>query len=246
MTLHEELNKKNENNNNYSNINNNNLDQSNQNLMLTHFIKQFYNDNASIISDIFYWTNKTVIQCLNCGIKNYNFQISTYLLFPLEEVFNFKSNQFMMNMNNNNKIISIYDCFKYYQKIETLTGENALPCDYCGLRCSNTYMSLIYTPPEIFILILDKSRLSQIKLEFYEEINLSNFIEVNNIDCIYRLFGVVSETEGINRYFIAYCKNPIDFCWYKYDDDYVFIVNNFKSEILDSSNPYILFIKNSF
>jgi ubiquitin C-terminal hydrolase len=107
-------------------------------------------------------------------------------------------------MNNNNKIISIYDCFKYYQKIETLSGENALPCDYCKLTCSNSYMSSIYTPPEIFIIILEKSKISQIKLEFYEEINLSNFISVNNIGCIYRLFGVVSESEGISRNFIAY------------------------------------------
>ena len=237
MKLHEELNKKNKNNN--FNLINNDLDQSNQQLMFSNFFQQFANDNASIISDIFYWTNQTIIQCMNCGIKKYNLQMSSYLLFPLEEVYNHKRNQLAKNINN--KLISIYDCFKYYQRIETLAGENALPCDICKLKCSSTYMSLIYTPPEIFILILDRSKFPQIKLEFYEDINLTNYISENDVGSIYRLFAIVSESDGINSHFLAYCKNPINHCWYKYDDEYVSIVNNFKNEIIDSNNPYILF-----
>ena len=237
MTLHEELNKKTRNPNIYSN--NFKLDQSNQNLMLSNFIQEFINNNASIISDLFYYTNQTIIQCSNCGIKKFNYQINSYLQFPLEEIKKHKQNQFI---NNNNNIITIYDCFLYNQRIEFLTGENALPCEYCNLISNSNYMSMIYSPPEIFILILDKPILSQIKLEFYEEINLSQFILANNFGSMYRLFGVVAEnTTGINKHFIAYCKSPINYCWYKYDNDFVYLVNNFKNEIIDSSEPYVLF-----
>ena len=238
MILHEELNKKKKNENN---IFNNNLifDRTNENLILNNFIQQFVNNNVSIISDLFYWTTKTVVRCMNCGIKKYDYQINTYLIFPLKEVSKYKNNIILSNINKN--IITIYDCFQYYQKIETLTGENAIPCDICKLTCANNYKTNIYSSPEIFIIIIDKDNDSQIKFDFYEEINLYKYIQTNNFGYIYKLFGIVSELDNIKKKFVSYCKSPINYSWYKYDDDKVEIVNNFKNEIIDSSNPCILF-----
>ena len=235
MTLHEELNKKNRNQNNFNN-NNINLDQSNQNLMFSLFAQQFANDNQSIISDLFYWSNQTTIHCMQCGIEKYNYQTSSVLIFPLEEINKYKNNQ---------NIISIYDCFSYYQKEEILSGENALPCNNCRLISNNKYISNIYTSPEIFILIIHKPKFSPIKFEFYEEMNLSKFIITNNLGSIYKLIGVVIELNRLNRRFIGYCRNPINYCWYKYDDENINVMNNFKNEIIHSANPCVLFYQKS-
>ena len=42
-------------------------------------------------------------------------------------------------------------------------------------------------------------------------------------------------------HFIAFCKNPINSLWYKYNDDIVEQVNNFQNEVVNSNKPYILF-----
>ena len=59
----------------------------------------------------------------------------------------------------------------------------------------------------------------------------------------YGLIGVISNLGGtdINDHFIAFCKNLITREWYKYDDSIVTPVDNFKSEIIDSVMPNILF-----
>ena len=70
MTLHEELNKADKNNNISNNIF---LDQTNQQLMLNNFVQNFISMNKSIISDLFYGTNCNIIQCGGCGIQTFNY-----------------------------------------------------------------------------------------------------------------------------------------------------------------------------
>ena len=48
---------------------------------------------------------------------------------------------------------------------------------------------------------------------------------------------------GATGHFIAYCKSPIDKQWYRYNDDLVSQVYNFKQEIIDYAMPYILFFQ---
>ena len=245
INLHEELNKRNKNNNNI-NQNNIKLDKSNQSLVLNIFVQNFMNNNDSIISDLFFWTNQSIIQCMNCGIQSFEYQTNSMLIFQIEEIYKHKNNLNLMNMNMsligmNQKSITIFDCFDYYQKIETLSGEDAILCDNCKNISISQYRSCIYTSPEIFILIINKSKNSDIKLQFCEELNLSNYIFVNKYGFLYRLFGVISRINGNEDHFIAYVKNPINCLWYKYDDECVYPVNNFRNEILESTNPYVLF-----
>ena len=248
MNLHEELNKKSKNNNN-NDQNNFKMDRSNQNLMLSIFAKNFMNSSASIISDFFFWTNQSIIQCMNCRIQAYEYQTNSFLIFPIEEIYKYKNNLNMINMNImnimslNTKSITIFDCFDYYQKIETLSGEDAIPCENCKTISISNYISYIYTAPEIFILIIDKAKNSNIILQFCEKLNLSNYILANKFGCIYNLIGVVSDVNGNRDHYISYVKNPIDNCWYKYDDEYVYPVNDFIKEVISSANPYVLFYK---
>ena len=223
--------------------------------MLKFFVKKFKNENMSIISGLFYGVNHFKIQCTNCNIIKHNFEIFPNLVFDLEAVKKYKINILMqknfqmdnqqMKLNyecfKNLNSVTIFDCFDYSSQIQTLQGVDAIPCDNC--RISNNislHQTVIYSPPEILILILDRSQQSKIKLEFMEDLNLSNYIEEENFRNIsFKLISVVTEEE--NKNFIAYCKNLNEQQWYRYDDNTINKVNNFKSQIVDSGLVHILF-----
>ena len=120
------------------------------------------------------------------------------------------------------------------------------------MSCSNfnnlnppSYYSKIYISPQILIIILDRGKEfeSNIKLNFSEDLNLMNYIELKQFGFTYKLIGVVTyiKESGPNGHFIAYCRSPINYQWFKYDDDIVTKVNNFQNEIIDYGIPYILF-----
>ena len=269
MTLHEELNKakKNpiDNNNNFQFI-----DQTNKQIIFNNYLKNFKNENKSIISDIFYGINFTTTQCSNCKIIKYNYQAYFFIIFPLEEVRKFKiellTNQFMqmnqnlfimnpmlfqqylftfqLNCQNINKV-DINDCFLYNQKIDLFKGENSMYCNNCKKTCPSSYCTQIFIAPKILIIVLNRGKGIEfkVKLDFTEYLNLENFIEIKKSGFNYRLIGVVTHMgeSGASGHFIAYCRSPIDNQWYKYNDDIVTIVKNFKGEIIDYAMPYILF-----
>ena len=246
MTLHEELNKaenifdhNNNSNNNNSNNNSNNsiLDQSNQQLIFKHFMKSFTSKNQSIISDLFYSTICTITQCFNCHLKLYNYQIYFFIVFPLEEIRKFK--------NKNNNQVNIYDCFDYDRKITTMMGNNSIYCNFCKKNCNGFMFSYLVTGPEILILLLNRGKGIQynIKINFCEVLNLSNYIEYNGTGFKYKLIGVITHIgdNSMSGHFIAYCRDPINEKWYKYNDAFVNEVNDFQKEVIDFAMPYLLF-----
>ena len=270
MTLHEELNKAPKDQVNDGNILF--IDQTNKKLILKKFLKNFAKENKSIISDIFYGVNFTSTQCSNCNEIKYNYQAYFFLIFPLEEVRKYKiellTNQFMLmnqnlfNMNpmlfqqylfnfklkcqNINKV-DINDCFLFNQKMEHFTGQNAMYCNNCKLQCPASYCTQLYTVPKILIIVLNRGKGIEfnVKLDFYEYLNLEQFVEIKKTGINYQLIGVVTHMgeSGASGHFIAYCKSPIDGQWYKYNDDIVTKVNKFKEEIIDYAMPYILFFQ---
>ena len=270
MTLHEELNKKKNYQNNF--IPDFNIDQTNQIEVLKYFFNNFASANKSIISDLFYGVTHTVTNCLRCNIYKHNFEAIFFLIFPLEEVRKYKlqlatnqniilANQNQMNMMSNqlyqqnllkiklleNNNVNIFDCFEYNQKIESFCGENSMYCNICRMQWSSNYVTFLYSAPNILILVLNRGQGIQfrIKLEFYTELNLTYFVEArpNNEIIIYDLIGVVTHMgeSGASGHFIATCKSPIDGQWYQYNDDMVYKIKDFKSQILDYAMPYILF-----
>ena len=270
MTLHEELNRAVKNRVNNDNFVNN--IQTDKKVVLFNFIKSFQEENMSIISDLFYGQSNTMTQCLNCKEIKYNFQTYFFLIFPLEEVRKFnieckknyfiQNNAYLQNANpiafqqmlsnfiisiQNQNYVNIYDCFNFNQKIEYFNGANAMYCNRCQAQHTASYFTKLYTGPEILIIILNRGVGIQfkIKLEFSQELNLTRYIEAQNTGCLYNLIGVVTHMgeSGASGHFIAYCKSPIDTNWYRYNDDIVSQVYDFKKEIIDYAMPYILFFK---
>ena len=261
LTLHEELNEKKifkanvRQNKNPTNINESR----------SYFFKNFFRENKSIISELFFGVTHNVFKCLKCNILKHSFFCFDFLLFRLEEVRKYKlelvKNQNMMFMNQNNfnaqfqqnlikinslenKNVNIYDCFEYYQKIEYFSGKDSFYCDICKTEYSCNYAEFIYSLPNVLILILNRGlgNLYFVKLEYYTELYLTNFVEAkqNNEIIIYDLIGVIIGLSSDHIHFIAICKSPIDGLWYRYNDSFVSQVHDFKIDILNYSMPYVL------
>ena len=260
MQLHDELNKapKNQNEeNNEKNV----KDQNNKALMFYNFGKEFIKNNQSIISDFFYALNYNMTQCCSCSATSYNYQIYFFLIFPLEEVRKFKlynngfnNNGFNNNFNNNfnlnnnvNDTVDIYDCFNYDRKVNFMMRDNSMYCNSCRQTCASKMCTNLVTGPEILIIILNRGQGKQfdVKLNFSENLNLSNYIELQNTGTKYDLFGVITHIgeSGMGGHFIAYCKDLWDITWYKYNDAIVEKVVDFQKDVVNFAMPYVLFYK---
>ena len=241
------------------------LFKANQNMQLNQYdrdnaFKYFFNEfqkDCSIISDIFFGFNETTNICVNC--RNiymmrgsnyypicYNYGIFNCLIFPLEEIKNMKNIFYgYKNIQINNRI-SIDDCFSYNQKRDYFTGENKNYCNNCKTLCDSEYTSKIYISPNVLILILNrgKGNIYQVKLDFQESIDITQYVIIKDKPkLIYNLYGVITHIgqSGPNAHFVASCKSPVDQNWYRYNDSMVNIINDFQKEVIDFGTPYILF-----
>ena len=268
MRLHEELNK------GIKLDDNQIINQNDEMSIYNTFCQSCFQENNSIISDLFYSVNGTVYECQRCKTKKYNFQVNFFYIFPLEEVRQYKirqnqeqyelyinnlmannmldymsaQNMLMCNkiQNQNISSVTLDDCFLYYQKMDLMTGDNAMFCNPCQRTENCVYQSYITNPPEILIIILNRGQGIQfrVKCEFVEFINIQQYVRYsNNTPYNYKLIGVVTHMGGNDSsgHFVAFCRSPIDDKWYNYNDDLCFSVNNLKNDVIDYAMPYILF-----
>ena len=251
MTLHTELNMVGPGqNDNEGNIL---LDQTNQALMLKVFTDNFIKTNRSIISDIFYAMNCNKTQCGNCQTISYNYQIYFFLIFPLEEVRKFRLSNPALNPNSMylpNNTVDILDCFNFERKLNFMGGDNAMYCNYCKQTCQSSMCTVLTTGPEVLIIILNRGQGIQfdVKINFYTDLNLANYIELQNTGCFYELIGVITHlgSSDMGGHFIAYCKSyhRDDFgIWYRYNDSIRTNVSDFDKEVIRFGMPYLLFYK---
>ena len=197
-------------------------------------------------------------ECQNCKTnfsyhnlnnpKCYNYELFYYLIFPLEEI---KNKKYNYSMNENfqeefivNNIVTLNECFEYNNKTEKLSGY----CPQCKVFFDSIYSTKIYYGPNVLILILkrEKNNILDVKLDYQESIDISNYIlekDMNNM--IYNLYGVISKVgqNGPSGHFIANCKSSIDNNWYRFDDDIIRQVFDIQKDVIDYGIPYILFYK---
>ena len=244
MTLHDELNTI----NNNINIPNVILDQSNKQIMFNAFVQDFKLKYNSLASDLFYGMNYNITKCTECGIQLYNYQVYFFLIFPLEEVRKFVyQNNFQFNQFNqgNNNVVDIYQCLEFDRRICLMSGDNAMFCNICKRSTNCNICTNLSFGPNILIIILNRGKGIEfnVKLNFYEDLNLSNYIEITNTGVNYKLIGVITHLgeSGMSGHFIAFCKDPYNQKWYKFNDAFVSPVINFKEEVIDYAMPYLLF-----
>ena len=133
----------------------------------------------------------------------------------------------------------------YDQRINYMSGQNAMYCNYCKNTCISAMCTNLAFGPEVIIIILNRGQGIQykVKINFFEDLNLYNFIEYKETGVNYKLIGVVTHLgeNDSSGHFIAYCKNPINLKWYQFNDSVVNEVINFKAEVIDYAMPYLLF-----
>ena len=108
------------------------------------------------------------------------------------------------------------------------------------------YTTKIYTSPNFFFFLLNrgKGKKYNVKLDFPEILNITQYVMVKEIpNIIYNLYGVVTHIgeSGPNAHFVASCKSPVDGKWYRYNDAIVNSISDLKREVIDFGTPYILF-----
>jgi ubiquitin C-terminal hydrolase len=231
------------------NINDNmisNADQLNENKMFNIFSTDMMARYKSIISDLFYGILETKTQCTNCKRIKYNFQVYSFLEFPLEQINIYFTNQGRrQNFNGQgNPDIDLYECFEHYESLLQMTGDNKIYCSECNSSFDAFYQTLLYTTPNYLILNLNrgKNAVYECKVNFPNILNLYNYV-VNKTNTVYQLQSVISHIgpSSMSGHFIAYCRHPKNNEWYKYNDSIVTKCTTQKEYL--NGMPYILFYK---
>ena len=241
--MHNELNKSNEKNINL--IMPETMDQTNQQQVLECFVIEFMKKYNSVFSHYFYGSNVAKTGCLSCGIMKYSYQCFSFIIFPLLEakrncVYSGRLPQFLYNQY----ILNIEDCFIFNEKFEMFQGDNQMYCNNCKQLRNSCMRTRIYTAPLVLILVLNRGKGNldfKEKFIFWEEIDLTNYVEYKQQDNKYFLCGVITHLgeSGEGGHFIAFCRMSNDKPWYCYNDSMVH-KSNF-NDIISRGTPYILF-----
>ena len=246
--FHQELNKKKQKNNREDNNNFNPNDQTNEINMLNTFVKEFKEQYDSPISNLFYGIMETESQCFGCKTMKYNFQIYSFLEFPLQQVNQFCYNNGKRPLFNNdgtNPDVDLYECFEYYKKTDIMSGDNQMYCNFCNKLCDSYYRTSIYSAPMYLIINLNRGRgaVYECKVNFPEQLNLFNYVTYKQGVTVFGLYAVICHLgpSSMSGHFVAYCKNFKDKKWYLYNDG---IVSPCKKKYqYQDGMPYILFYR---
>ena len=138
------------------------------------------------------------------------------------------------------------NAFFFNQKSDYFTGDNRNYCNICKQLFDSKYTSKIYIGPNILVLILNrgKGNIYDVKLEFSETIDITQFVlQKDKPQLFYNLYGVITHIgqSGPNAHFVASCKSSINNKWYRFNDAFINPISNIKKEVIEFGTPYILF-----
>ena len=226
----------------------NQINQANEKEVLNTFIKEFSSNFNSPISHLFYGILETQSQCKGCNVIKYNFQLYSFLEFPLQQVNQYyynKGQRPLFTNDGKNPDVDLYECFEYNRKIDLMTGDNQMYCNICNKLCDSTYVNYLYSGPNYLIINLNRGKgaVYECKVIFPEKLNIYNFISYKQGITAYELYAVICHLgpSSMSGHFVAYCRNRIDNKWYLYNDAFVNLCT--KPQQYTDGMPYILFYK---
>jgi len=230
--IHNEINKKNQ-------YNYNNLD---DNLSL--FRNDYYSNNSSFLIDTFYFEQQNELCCFNCGFSNKTYNIANIIIFPLEKV-----REYMVHKSESGfMLLSLENCFDYYQQKELLSGTTQVYCINCHRMSNATKENKLLTCPQVMTIILNRSKEYDINFEYPPYLNIDKYVITkpsNETTYRYELICILSHygKSSMSENFIAFCKSPVDGKWYCYNDSIVTQIDEPTNQ--NNTNfdeiPYILF-----
>ena len=231
--LHKELNTK---KNTNSLIDDKQYEGINEKDALCKYLENFTKNNNSIISKYLFGLLKKKIICQGCKKEKYNFKCYSFLNFNLSEIKNF--------INQPNRSINLYDFFDYYNKPEYFVGEKGLFCNKCNSKNTTTIIKSIYSSHIILPIIInrgDDSNLIKDKINFPDDLDISNYIEYKNTAKHFYLCGVISNFGMSNNFgkFQAFCRMEQNSPWFLYNNEQVSSCNS--DDVHNKGIPYVLF-----
>ena len=232
-------------------INNNEFyqsDQTNELSLLKEFLEDYTKKFNSPISNLFYGILETKSQCQGCSVIKYNFQIYSFLEFPLQQVNQYYFQQGkrpLVTKEGKNPDVDLYECFEYNRKVDLMTGDNQMFCNICNKLCNTYYSTTLYSGPNNLIINLNRGKgaVYECKVNFPSQLNILNYITYNAGTAVYELYAVICHLgpSSMSGHFVAYCKNRIDNQWYLYND--AIITKCCRKYQYNDGMPYILFYR---
>ena len=245
--LHQENNTASQSNNQNNVIDFSNVNQLNEKETLNAFFKDFFSLNNSVISNLFYGVCKIENKCTGCNYSKYNFQVYSFLEFPLKQVnlYMFQNGKRLniVNQDGTNPDINLYECFDYYQKVDLMNGQNQMYCNICNSNMDTYYQTSIYSLPHNLIINLNREKggVYKCNVNFPETLNILNYVAFKDGPTAMKLYAVICHFGGsdMSGHFIAYCKHRITKEWYCYNDSAV--TKCTEKQPYNKGMPYILF-----
>ena len=218
-TLHYELNEVKNNKKNFTSCADENFDN-----CLHNFNQYFQKNFKSIISELFTIKSYSRLEFFICKHITNTIGHSNLLSFSLDNL--------LFDKNKDN--ITINDFLSLNIKREYLIKQ----CSYCKKKHLCISNNTLLEGPKVLIINIEREKNYNlnIKLNFDENLDLSDFIYYKNIKYNYELIGVITKIK--NKNFISFCKSLNDNNWYKYDDSEV--TKSSFEEIKGSEIPYLL------
>ena len=209
----------------------------NNNMILDNFLDSFIQNNQSIITDTFFFIEKSQLFCQSCLNTAISYGCFSDLIFPLEEIRKYK-------YGNNSYSVNLMDGFEFYKRKSFISGENQISCNFCHFMCNAIQNNSLFSLPEVLIINLNrgKGNIYDVGIEFDETIDLSGEVETHiessdtfKLICIISHFGP-SSTSG---HFIAFCYVESKGKWYEFNDSIVSEITF--QEAKNKGTAYVLF-----
>jgi ubiquitin carboxyl-terminal hydrolase 4/11/15 len=189
-------------------------------------------------------------------IKKDKLKFNNYRLLENENQFNNNNkNNISLNHNYNNnlnqeKTITLYDCFELFRREETLEKGNEWYCSKCKkFVLAKKKLELFYLP-KLFIICLKRFSTethhfskNNILIDFpIENMDMEEYVEgPEKKKSQYELYAVCQHYGNIyGGHYTSLCKNYFYKKWFLYNDDYV---NEFNEKKIVSEAAYILFYR---
>jgi ubiquitin carboxyl-terminal hydrolase 8 len=201
----------------------------------------------SKITDLFTGLYYSSVICEVCKTVTDTFEPFTIVSLPIKE----------------RGVTTLEDALSEFTKEELLTGDNKFYCSKCKCNVDARKKMYIWEPPKVLIIQLKKFKNTTRNIAKTYTINSTSKIHTKvafpfeNLDIApqlselhpikstkYNLCATShhnSKTHNMGHC-VAYCKNSLNYQWYKYDDDDVYYIppEKVKDDVM-SEDAYILF-----
>ena len=216
MTLHKELNKAEKNKNETLNE----IVQNDKKLIFDFYNQEFARNNNSIISDLFFAINCRVAQCSFCNKQIFNFQTYFYLIFPLEEIIQFKNSN-MNNLNNSLNINIQNQFYNYMNNIQILYNNYITniqnSCNEININEKNRLNSFLMNQNNEFKNYISNQQrnYNNMIMNNQQDLSNNNIIinndEINIYDC-FEYYRKINYMTGDDALYCKFCKTTTNFC----------------------------------